>query len=306
MTGATGTLGSNIVRLLARDPANRITAPVRSAHRPIPGVNLVQLDLEDAAATGRLVEKLEPTAIIHCAASGVRPSRPSWFGMINFNVEATLRLFEASCRVPDCHFVYVSTGLVYANQGRPLQETDPIGTQHPYGASKAAADLLLQAGAAEFGRDLTILRPFSFTGLHDGGNRLFPALIRAVAEGRPFSMSAGEQVRDFCAVQDIAAAVAAVIEKRRATRIETYNLGSGVELTLREVVEDVCHQLKLTAELRFGEMPYHPFEAMHLVANVDKAAEIPWRPTTNLAYAVWEYARTQYPALKIEMPRQCR
>ena len=260
VTGATGTLGSNIVRMLAAEPGYRVTAPVRSAQKPLDGVRFVHLDLEDAAATRQLVTELRPAAVIHCAASGVRPSRPSWFSMLSFNVEATLRLFEASCLVPDCHFVYISTGLVYSSQGRPLRETDPIGTQHPYGASKAAADLLLQAGAAEFDRDLTILRPFSFTGLRDGGNRLFPSLIRAAAEQQPFAMSAGGQVRDFCAVQDIAEAVVDVVEKRRQqapghARIETYNLGSGMELTLRELVEDVRCQLGLQVELQFGRIP---------------------------------------------------
>lgn len=304
MTGATGTLGSNIVELLALNPENKVTAPVRSKQSLPYGVETVHLDLNDAVATGGLVEELQPRAIVHCAASGVRPTRQSWFGMIGFNVDSTLRLFEASCKVRDCHFVYISTGLVYAHQGRPLRETDPIGTQHPYGASKAAADLLLQAGAAEFRRNLTILRPFSFTGLHDGGTRLFPALIQAVAEKRPFRMSAGEQVRDFCAVQDIAVAVAAVLKRPKATLIETYNLGSGLELTLRESVENVCGQLGLSPDLRIGEIPYHPFEAMHLVADVRKAVEIPWSPTTNLAYAVWQYARTKYPELQMERPNE--
>ena len=109
----------------------------------------------------------------------------------------------------------MSTGLVYGEQSRPCREGDPIDTLHPYGASKAAADCLLRAGAERLKRHLTVLRPFSFTGLHDGGDRLFPSLLRSAVKGEPFSMSAGTQIRDFCAVQDVAEAVCLILQRER-------------------------------------------------------------------------------------------
>jgi nucleoside-diphosphate-sugar epimerase len=242
------------------DPDKVILVPLRDVRHglfpDLPNVQIMQVDLVDAAQSRRMVEEFRPSTIIHCAASGVRPAKPQWFDMLNFNVEATLRLFEASCAVPQCHFVYISTGLVYLDQNRPLTETDPIGNLHPYGASKAAADHLLQAGATEFGRRLTILRPFSFTGRHDGGDRLFPGLLGAALSGKPFLLSAGEQVRDFCAVQDIAAAVDAVISEAtlmQGPAINIFNLGSGIALSIRTIVESVCEQLGLKVDLRFGE-----------------------------------------------------
>jgi nucleoside-diphosphate-sugar epimerase len=231
-----------------------------------------------------------------------------WFDMLSFNVTSTLRLFEASCALPKCHFIYVSTGLVYLEQGRPLSETDPIGSLHPYGASKAAADHLLQAAAVEFGRRLTILRPFSFTGPHDGGNRLFPGLLSAALLGKPFLLSPGEQIRDFCSVQDIADAVLAVMDRddsRDAAgkpAIEIFNLGSGLISSIRSIVEKVCEQLNLGVDLRFGELPYHPNEVMHLVANIEKVKSISWKPRTNLAFAVWQLAQTKFPRLSVTRP----
>jgi UDP-glucose 4-epimerase len=162
----------------------------------------------------------------------------------------------------------------------------------------------------EFGRRLTILRPFSFTGLHDGGNRLFPGLLGAASSGTPFRLSAGEQIRDFCAVQDIAEAVKAVItaeqlrDVARKPGIEVFNLGSGLLRPIRTIVEDVCKQLSLDVDLRFGELPYHPNEAMHLVANIDKAKSIPWAPRVNLSFAVWELAQAAFPTLSVTRPRE--
>lgn len=256
----------------------------------------------NAAQTERMFAGFVPDVVIHCAASGVRPDREGWFEMTRFNTESSLRLFEQACRMPNCHFLHISTALVYRDQGRPLRESDPLETRHPYAGSKAAADFLLQAAAAEFGRRLTILRPFTFTGTRDGGRRLFPDLLRAAAAGQPFALSPGEQHRDFCAVQDIAEAVRAAVMSTPRSCIELFNLGSGIDLTLRRIVENVCRDLQLDVELQFGALPYHPHEPMHLIADIEKAGALPWKPRTSLAYAVWELAQEQFPALKIGRP----
>ena len=225
---------------------------------------------------------------------------------MEFNVVSTMRLFQMNCRLDhDTHFIYISTGLVYQEQGRPLTEEDPIETLHPYGASKAASDGLLQAAAAEFNRKVTILRPFAFTGRHDNENRLFPLMLKAAVEGRRLGLTAGTQIRDFCSVNDIARAVLRVIERQSDMLIEKFNLGSGLSLPLRTVIENVCAGLDLTVDLHFGEAEMHPYEPRHSVANIDRAeTELGWRPRTSLAYAVWELAQEVAPSLNMKRPER--
>lgn len=306
VTGASGTLGYHVFRQLAADSKTEVLLPLRDPEALLAelpsNVQTRRVDLTDGAETRGIFTEFAPDVVIHCAASGVRPDREGWFAMTRFNVESSLQLFENACRLRKCHFIHISSALVYRDQGRPLRESDPLETRHPYAASKAAADFLLQAAAAEFGRRLTILRPFTFTGTRDGGRRLFPALLRAAAAGQPFALSPGEQHRDFCAVQDIAEAVAAAVVSTPRSCIDIFNLGSGIDLTLRRIVENVCGELQLDVELQFGALPYHPHEPMHLIADIQKAAALPWRPRTSLAYAVWELAQAQFPALKICRP----
>jgi nucleoside-diphosphate-sugar epimerase len=224
--------------------------------------------------------------------------------MTRFNVEATLGLFEASMAY-ECHFVYISTGLVYREQSRPISESDAVESLHPYGASKASADCLLRAAAAEFGRRLTLLRPFSFTGLHDGGNRLFPSILRAANSGERLDLSSGLQMRDFCSVNDIARGVKLAMEAANTEPISTINLGCGRSLTLRDLILDVVEQLGLLVDLNFGGRDYQANEPMHLIADVRKAAAVlDWRPETNLAYAVWELARSTHPELSLRQPAE--
>lgn len=315
VTGASGTLGYNIVRHLGlTHPSTHVHVLMRTLDptlfADLPNVVLEQVDLADFTASRRAVLAFEPNAILHCAASGVRPSRIGWFAQIQLNVSATIALFEASCAIPDCHFIHVSTGLVYSGQdrasgeARPCREHDPIDTLHPYGASKAAADCLLRAGAERLHRHLTVVRPFSFTGLHDGGDRLFPSLLRAAAHGAPLPLSAGTQIRDFCAVQDVAEAIVLMLEAGTVAGRDTFNLGSNQSIPLRELVQSVCAQLGLAVDLQFGALPFHPLEPLHLVADIGLARTLGWQPRTNLAWAVWQLARSQFPALKVREPKR--
>jgi hypothetical protein len=152
LSGATGTLGYNIVQHLgAKHPETHVHLLMReldpSLFEKLANVDCQLLDITNSRELTQSVLDFQPNAIIHCAASGVRPSRIGWFDLIRLNVSASVALFEASCEVDRCHFIRISTGLVYGEQDRPCHEGDPIDTLHPYGASKAAADCLLRAGA---------------------------------------------------------------------------------------------------------------------------------------------------------------
>jgi UDP-glucose 4-epimerase len=311
VTGASGTLGYNIVhRLAATHPRTQIVllmrTPCAALFASCPNIEIRQVDMFDKARLKQSVLDIQPDAIIHCAASGVRPSNIGWFDLIDLNVESTNQLFQASCERQDCHFIHISTGLVYRAQPHPCHEDDPIDTLHPYGASKAAADCLLRAGADRLNRHLTVVRPFSFTGLHDGGDRLFPSLLRAAQNRTPLKMSLGTQLRDFCAVQDVAEFIRLLLDRRDAPRRSVFNLGSGQSLELRAIVAAVCQELDLDVEIQLGELPFHPHEPLHLVADIGRAQELGWEPRTNLAYAVWQLARSQYPDLAVREPKPFR
>jgi nucleoside-diphosphate-sugar epimerase len=309
VTGGNGTLGFNILFRLARAGRFRIHAPVRNLNTGLisalaGSVDFIRHDLNDFEETEAILKSIQPDIIIHCAASGLRPPKATWFELMEFNVTLTLRLFQMSCLLASApRFIYISSGLVYRAQGRPLAEDDPMDTLHPYGASKAASDSLLRAAAAEFNRKLTILRPFAFSGLHDAPNRLFPLILDAAVSGKPLALTRGTQIRDYCAVGDIAEAVLQSIEREPESLIEIFNLGSGTGRPLRAIIESVCQALGLQADLRFGEHPSPPYEPDHLVANVAKAkAAFGWAPQTSLARAVWELAAETAPALRLHRP----
>jgi UDP-glucose 4-epimerase len=307
LTGASGTLGYHILDQLASRRGVTVLALKRNRSKirnPHPFLEVQNVDFGNAAMLRRCVTDFRPTAVIHCAATKTHFDRRRWFEMIRFNVDVSLRLCESVSHVAGCHFIYVSSGLAYRDQGRRLCESDALDTRHPYGASKAAADLLIRAAAAEFDVPLTVLRPFSFTGIADEHKRLFPSLLRAAKTREPMPLAPGDQVRDFCAAQDIAEAiVSACWSPASEGGLRVFNLGGGTTEPLRALIERVVDELALDVDLRFGARPYLPFEPRFLSADASLAArDLGWQPRTRVAYAVWQLAQVDFPELVLCKP----
>lgn len=308
LTGASGTLGRNFLDAVEGRPDVIVLAALREGSRTprlSPAVEVARIETFDRPNLQALTRAFRPTAVVHCAATGMEFPQTRWFDLIRFNVDVTITLCECAAEIPACQFIFVSTGLAYRAQGRPLVEDDCLDTLHPYGASKAAADLLVRSAAAEFAVPLTVLRPFGFTGPGDDRNRLFPTLLRAAASRQPVALSAGTQVRDHCSARDIAAGIVRAMEVHPGSGARVYNLGSGREEPIRTLVEGVRDELDLAVDLRFGERPLGRFEPVHLVADTRRVAdELGWRPRHNLAHAVWQLAQESFPGLSVREPRE--
>ncbi len=310
LTGTSGTLGFHVLEKLATAHEVEVLALLRMTskiRKSYPCVRFQTVDFDDHKGIKETITGFAPSAVIHCAATTTRFERSHWFDMIRFNVNTTLQLCEWASHVPGCHFVYIGTGLAYKDQPHPVRETDPLETAHPYGASKAAADMLIRAAAAEFKVPVTVLRPFSFTGIADDRERLFPGMLRAALENKPFDLAPGDQVRDYCAAQDIADGIVRAalsgIDPMMAPRV--FNLGSGRSLTLKILIERIVAELGLKVELRFGARRYMPFEPRNMVADTSHVQNaLGWQPRTNLAYAVWQLAQEHFPQLKVNQPAE--
>jgi nucleoside-diphosphate-sugar epimerase len=307
LTGASGTLGRNFLELSGNDPNLEILVLLRSEsrfHSKYASAREVRVDLWDREGVARIVADFRPATIIHCAATGMEFPKTEWFDLIRFNVDFTVNLCESAAISGGSHFIFIGTGLAYKSIPRPLNENDPLDTRHPYGASKAAADLLVRSAAVEFGLPLTVLRPFSFTGIGDDRSRLFPSILRAASTGVPIELTSGVQSRDHISARDVASAINATIRNVPSPENpKVFNIGGGSSVTVREMVEGVVAELDIPVKLRFGAKAEGRFEPSHLVADASLARnELNWFPTQRLTHAVWELSRVSFPDLNLAAP----
>lgn len=250
VTGAAGFIGSHLAEALAglgcdvvgldaftdyypRETKERNAQAVRRA-----GAGLVEADL----ATCDLRPVLDGVdAVFHLAAQpGISAKTPLALYLRN-NVVATARLVDACCPLPELRlFAHVSTSSVYGPVAVGAEETLPAPTSD-YGITKLAAEHLVMAACRDRGLPACVLRIFSVYGPRERPEKLFPMLIRCIAEGRPFPLFDGAEAhtRSFTCVADVVRGCTAVLDRRDGLRGEVINLGTESTATTAEAIATV-------------------------------------------------------------------
>jgi CDP-glucose 4,6-dehydratase len=168
------------------------------------------LDIGDRAATVAAIESSKAEILIHLAAQSLvlegHRDPPATFAT---NVMGTVHLLEGAFRASALRAVLVvTTDKVYANaeHGRPFREGDPLGGDEPYGASKAAAELVAAAYRRKFADAKKALATVRAGNVIGGGDwaqhRLIPDLVRALAEKEPTAIRNPQAVRPWQHVLD--------------------------------------------------------------------------------------------------------
>jgi len=218
-----------------------------------------EVDIRNRAAVADLIDTIRPDAIVHCAAQpshDLAASRP--FDDFDVNAGGTLNLLEAARHFcPEAPFVHMSTNKVYGDRPNDIamieQETrwdydDPAyaggiaesfsidQSKHSlFGASKVAADVMVQEYGRYFGMATCCLRGGCLTGPNHSGVELhgfLSYLVKCNLERRRYTIFGykGKQVRDNIHSADVSAFIGRFIEAPRAG--EVYNIGGGKENTV--------------------------------------------------------------------------
>ncbi len=226
---------------------------LRNAH---PRFRHYAADIRDRAAILSLFEQVRPNAVIHCAAQpshDLAARRP--FDDFEVNAAGTLNLLEANRRYSaEAPFVFMSTNKVYGDAPNelPLSELNTrwdyaLPEHHAgidesmrvdrskhslFGASKLAADIMVQEYGRYFDMPTVCFRGGCLTGPNHSGAELhgfLSYLVKCTVAGRPFAIYGykGKQVRDQIHSRDVVRAFEAFISAPRAGAV--YNLGGGRE-----------------------------------------------------------------------------
>lgn len=245
-----------------------------------------RVDIRDAPATAAAVSTAAPDVLVHMAAQSlVRESYNSPRYTYETNVMGTLTMLEAAAANPSVRAqVVVTTDKVYRNVGQRAGyvETDPLGGDDPYSASKAMADLLAQSWIRSFhGAPTAIARAGNVIGGGDVScDRLLPDLIAAFAEGRVPRLRLPSAVRPWQHVLDCLNGYVTLAEALLGgSGLGQWNFGPG-----RDSFVEVGEVATLAAELWGGGAQWdldgrdHPREANVLALDAAKAErELGWR-----------------------------
>jgi nucleoside-diphosphate-sugar epimerase len=284
VTGSTGFIGRHLVdRLIGlkaqvyagTDPADEPDVVFRSSRLSL---QLLAFDVRDAQAVRRAVDEATPEIVFSLAAVGVTNSAVDSMLALLVNAGGVVNLLEALRRSSVRRVLLVGTCHEYGAYGA-IEGLDPSSA---YAASKVAAWAFGRMSWRAWGLPVVTVRPFQVYGPGQPHQCLIPAAIRAALSGEDFPMTPGEQERDFIYVRDV---VDAMLTTAKTPGIEgtSLDLGTGTGYAIRHVVEQIWQLTDARGQVRSGALSYRPGEAMHLVADADRTAQLTgWRATTPL------------------------
>ncbi len=291
VTGGCGFVGRAVVAALRARDAGVTVVDRQPYPGNDPGVRSVVGELTDPQVQAAALDG--PVAgVVHLAAkTSVLRTVAAPAETFDANVVVTAELLEG-CRLRGIErFVFSSTNAVVGDVGHAtMTEQAPLRPLTPYGASKAACEMLLSGYAGAYGMAACALR---FTNIYGPGmghkDNFVPRMMRAVLSGTGVQIYGdGLQCRDLVHIDDVVTAVLAAFDRRYAG---TVIIGSGESVTVLEMVEAV--RSITGAALPVRHVAPKPGEMPAVIVDISRArAELDYAPSMSLTEGlatVWQY-----------------
>jgi UDP-glucose 4-epimerase len=292
VTGASGFIGRAVVAAL-RLRGVPVTAVDREPPDPSwdDGVHVVTGELSDQETCVAAFET-RPTAVVHLAAlTSVLKSVDAPMQTFAQNVTITQVLLELSRGSGVDRFVIASTNAVVGNVGTSTITADlPLRPLTPYGATKAACEMLLSAYSGSYGMTTAALR---FTNVYGPGmshkDSFVPRMMKAALKGEGVRIYGdGKQRRDLVYIDDVVAGVLLALDKAYDGRAI---IGSGRSVSVLEMVEAVRRVTGRPVPAEHIEAPAGEMPAVV----VDITNDLGYAPTVSLDDGLartWQYFNT--------------
>ncbi|MFY9308879.1 MAG: GDP-mannose 4,6-dehydratase [Bacteroidia bacterium] len=280
ITGGAGFIGSHLVDHLlesghhvtvlddlSNGKLNNLKSAERfSAFRFIKGSILEYAPCEEACKNVEVV--------YHLACLGVRHSIHSPFENHRVNAEGTLNLLLAARKEKVEQFVYISTSEIYGRTTAfPITEANLTHPLTVYGASKLAGEHYTNSFFECYGMNTTVLRIFNNYGPRahyegDSGEIIPRTIVNVLNNIAPVIFGDGSITRDFFFVKDTAKVLGGLIGLQNIAG-KTFNLGTGVEISMKHLVEQILNLVSNT-ELEINYLPDRPADVPRLWVDSSK------------------------------------
>ena len=294
VTGGGGFIGSRLCERLVQSDAN-VRAFVRYTSRAEIGllrflepdilkkIEIIRGDLRDFSAVAQSLRGVDIVfhlgALISIPYSYVHPVET-----VQTNVLGTLNILEA-CRKSGAKLVHTSTSEVYGTALRvPIDEDHPLQGQSPYSASKIGADKLVESYFRSFGLPTVTVRPFNTYGPGQSTRAVIPTIITQALAGGVVRLGNLDAIRDFTYLDDTVEGFL-LTAQADTWNGETYNLGSGEEISIGAIAALIFRLMGKQAEIQLEKSRLRPekSEVLRLISDNRKAKlELGWQPTVGM------------------------
>lgn len=292
VTGGTGFVGSHVTELLVAMGAH-VIVPYRS-HDPrsyfeimklSQHVLMVQCDVKDRLRVGEIMAKYEVEYVVHLAAQALVPiAYVNPWETIASNIMGTANIIEAARMTPSVRGIIIaSSDKAYGKSEHVYTEDQALRGDHPYDASKAAADLISLAYAKTYHLPVVVTRFGNIYGPGDlNYSRIIPGLMHAVLMKHPLELrSDGTYVRDYVFVKDVARAYIFLLTHINEIHGRAFNISSGTPYSVRDLIHMAEKVLKKKIYFIVKNTSLNEIPKQHL--NDHKIRALGWKDSVRLS-----------------------
>ena len=247
-------------------------------------INFYSPDLTDCIQTEKIISEIKPEIVMHFAAYGAYQRFQQDINLtIETNLKGTINLINACQKSGVRCFINTGTNSEYGIKDAPMKEMDVLEADNLYAITKAASTMYCQMMARKFGFPVAIIRPFAVYGYFEERERLIPTIIKSCLMNAKLELSGPDSVRDFIFVEDLIDGYLSAVKNIEKIKGEIFNLGSGKQNTISQVVGTIKELTGSNIEPLYGEIKMAQTEPQNWLADISKARNIlNWEPKYNL------------------------
>ena len=281
VAGHRGMVGSAIVRALRA-----------AGHTAIVTRTSAELDLRDGAATRAFLAAEKPAYVVMAAArvGGIKANSTEPYDFLYDNLAMAANVIDGSRRAGVRKLLFLGSSCIYPKMApQPIREesllTGPLEvTNEAYAIAKIAGIKLCDHARAQYGSDFISAMPCNLYGTGDNfsldDSHVLPALIRKMHEAKLRGDASlrlwgtGTPLREFLHADDLAEACVLLLE--RYSQAGHINVGSGEELSIRQLAELIAQVVGFTGRLEFD--PSMPDGTPRKMMDVSRIRALGWKP----------------------------
>lgn len=276
IAGGAGFLGSHLCAVLRLAGADVHLASRSLQPGEFQGIRLWQSDLSQFGATRSLLQATRPDVIFHLCGHGIgSPDLEYVLPVFQNDLESAVNMLTAATELG------IRKLILAASLEEPQLPNDDDIPSTPYAAAKWAGNSYVRMFHLLYRTPVTMVRPYMTYGPGQARHKIIPSVILSFARGEAPKLSSGKRPVDWVYVDDVIDGMLAAANFA-GTECETFDLGSGQLVPIRDVVLKIAALFGDGLSPAFGALPDRPQERVRVADISGTRSKLNWSPRIGL------------------------
>lgn len=239
-------------------------------------IKFYQYDFENIDKLREIVNLEKPEYIINLISYVTSIRELGLFPkMLNTNLDILLKIYEVTKELENLKLVMqFGSGEEYGNIQSPFNEKQKEEPVSPYAIAKLITTNTALMLNKNYNYPICIIRPSNLFGKYQSKDKFIPYILEKLKNNQEILTTFGEQKRDFIYIDDFIYIIKELLEKNNLVKGEVINVGSGISISLKEIILYLKEKLNSSSEIKFGAIPYRENEMIDFCLDISKLENI--------------------------------